>query len=409
MIFPGKIIDMKFLFFVLFASTLLSAQSFQSVIQKLEQTSEEKRQPIIERYLNSIKISPIIEQDSIVHFVLYGKADTVLVNGNLQHWESPQLMQEIPCGPYSLFYRTFIVPPDARMDYKYTIDGKEKLDPQNPNITPSGFGPHSELRMPKFVSSPYLVSRNGIARGTIDSLAPALVYPAPLKHYLSPVRPVKIYRPAGYDTLNRLPVVYVHDGFEAIAYARMPVILDNLIADGKIPPVLAVFIPPVNRFEEYIGPGHDRFVRFLADDLVPLIDVLYRTDRSPQHRAVIGISAGGHIALYAALKRPDVFQNVGGQSSAITLLLTFVTKEQKMNDRIPPQMKIYLDCGRYDIIGTDPMTGRYTFLQQHRDYSDLLSALRIPHYFKEVNDGHEWASWRERLPEMLIYFFGIPR
>ena len=42
----------------------------------------------------------------------------------------------------------------------------------------------------------------------------------------------------------------------------------------------------------------------------------------------------------------------------------------------------------------------------HQEYDALHTQYRIPHYFKVVNDGHEWASWRERFPDMLMYFFG---
>ncbi|MCK9408228.1 MAG: alpha/beta hydrolase-fold protein [Bacteroidetes bacterium] len=397
---------MNYFFGFILSTTLLTAQSFQSVVQRLEQTPVENRQAVIEQYLNSKSGSPIIEQDSVVHFVLYGNADTVYVNGNLQHWNDPVLLHKIPCGHYSLFYRTFIAPPDARLDYKLIVDGKDITDPHNPYITPSGFGPHSEVRMPKFISSPYLVPRNNIAHGEIDSLAPLLKIPPPLNQYIPVTRPIKIYRPAGYDTLQRLPVVYIHDGFDAINFAFVPRIIDNLIADGKIRPIIAVFIPPVDRNDEYIGRKRELFVKYLTNDIVPLIDRLYKTEQSSLQRAMMGISNGGHISLYTVLKHPEMFQNVGGQSSTMTPWLKELTEEQYRANRISPQLKLYMDCGRYDIKFQSPFFGNYEFLQMNREYSDLLSSHRIPHYYKEVNDGHEWANWRERMPEMLIYFFG---
>ncbi len=393
------------LFFFTFIS-LLSAQTFESVIRRLEQTPLEQRKRIIEQYLNTKRISPIVEQDSLLHFVLYGAADSVSVIGNLQNWVRQNPLTKIECGEYSFFYRTFTVPPDARLDYQLVINGKTMTDPQNPRITPSGFGPHSEVRMPKFIPSPYLMYRSDIPHGTIDSLAPMSAVPTPLRHYITARRPIKIYRPAGYDTLSALPVVYIHDGFEAIDYAFVPITLDNLIADGKIPPVLAVFIPPVDRFAEYSGNRKDQFVSYLAGEIVPLIDYLYRTDPAPEKRAMTGISAGGQISLYTVLKRPDVFLKVGGQSSSLPSSLRFLAEQQARSNRLPPQMKLYLDCGRYDIIDGEPGAGGTDFLSEHRSFSDLLSSLRIPHYYKEVNDGHEWASWRERMPEMFIYFFG---
>ncbi len=389
-----------------FAVSLLSAQTFESVIQRLEQSPVDQRKKIIEQYLNTKQSSPIIEQDSLLHFVLYGAADSVSVVGDLQHWFEPVPLKKIPCGPFAFFHSTFIVPPDARLDYQLIVNGKYITDPQNPRITPSGYGPHSEVQMPKFVPTPYIFHRNDIAHGSVDSLAPLMTIPAPLNRYIAPRRSIKIYRPAGYDTLAGLAAIYVHDGFEAVDYAYVPAILDNLIAEGRIEPVIAVFIPPVDREGEYVGKRKDQFVSYLADEIVPLIDHLYRTDRTPEKRAMTGISAGGQISLYTVLKRPDVFRNVGGQSSSIPLSLNELTRQQVHSNRFPQGLKLYLNCGRFDLIGDHPDFGRYEFLQVHRSYSDLLSSLRIPHYYKEVNDGHEWASWRERMPEMFIYFFG---
>ncbi len=389
----------------IFAS-FLSAQTFESVIQKLEQSPVEQRRKIIEQYLNTKKTSPIIEQDSILHFVLYGAAESVAVIGNIQQWQNAVPLQKISCGEFSFFHSTFIVPSDARLDYQLIINGKFRTDPQNPRITPSGFGLHSEVQMPKFIRTPYIYYRSDIWHGVIDSIAPLVNIPAPLNHYFIARRPIKVYRPAGYDTLAALPSVYVHDGFEAIDYALVPTILDNLIAEGKIPPVIAVFIPPVNRENEYVGNAMDRFAAYLAKELVPLIDAMYRTSRTPSYRAMTGISDGGSITLTTALTYPELFGNAGIQSGSITTVLSERTRVAAAAGKFPAGLRIYMDCGRYDI----PMTGsdfdHLDFLTIHRRYDSLLTSFRIPHYYKEVNDGHEWASWRERFPDMMLYFFG---
>ncbi len=397
---------MKRIFLLPVFFTLLSAQTFQTVVRRLEESPVGQRQRIVEQYLAAKRFSPIIEQDTLLHFVLYGSAGSVSVNGNLQHWNKPVPLKKTLCGPYSFFYTTFVVPSDARLDYQYIIDGKVTLDPQNPAVTPSGFGPHSEARMPGFVPSPYLQWRGDISHGTIDSIAPTAKILVPLLHYLVSKRALKVYRPAGYDTLSHLPVVYVHDGFEAITFAHLPTILDNLIAEKMIQPVIAVFIPPVNRQDEYVGRKTERFVKYLTEDLVPLIDHIYKTEPLPSKRAMMGISNGGHISLYAGIRRSDVFLNVGGQSSTITQWLIELTRRQFETNNLSAQMKIYLDCGRFDIKGENPQDDAFDFLRLNRNYSNLLSSLHIPHYYKEVNDGHEWANWRERMPEMLIYFFG---
>jgi enterochelin esterase-like enzyme len=219
-------------------------------------------------------------------------------------------------------------------------------------------------------------------------------------------REIKVYLPHGYEELSGLPTVYINDGFDAISFADMPTILDNLIAQKKIVPVIAVFIPPVARQFEYLTDGREKFVNVLCNEVVPMIDDNFRTARMPQKRAMMGISNGGHITLYTVLSRPDLFHCAGGQSATISPELQNLTQRQADKNKLPPTMKIYLDCGRYDIQRYNPVWGDIDFLESNRKYSEMLVSLRIPHFYREVNDGHEWANWRERMPDILIFFFG---
>ena len=382
---------------LLISFSLLSAESFSSFIRRLNGLPEDKRFSAAENFVIQTPSFPVIEQDSLVHFVYFGTASSVAVNGNLQRWIQPDTLAKIKCGNASLFYRTYCVPENARLDYQFVVDGNYMLDPFNKHVTPSGFGTHSELRMPKFVSNGYFMVRDSVPRGKILTVRLMKNIPPVLQHYM-PLsgKEVKVYLPPGYDTLSSLPSVYIQDGEDAIEYAHVPAIIDNLLHEKKITPVIAVFIPPGMREQEYLGSSRDFYRSTICDKFVPLIDESFKTSRAAQHRAVMGISAGAHISLYIAFSRPDIFQNVAGQSSTITPQLTEVTVKKAAKGLLAPPMKIYLDCGRYDIIN---------FQELNRRYSDLLSAYHVPHYYKEVNDGHEWGSWRERMPEIFLFFF----
>lgn len=386
--------------------SLAYSQSFTSFISTLERTAVSKRNDAVQRFASKVSSFPVIEKDSLLHFVYYGPAGSVLLNGNLQRWNEPDTMQRIDCGDASLFYRTYVVPSDARLDYQFMIDGTVSLDPLNPNVTPSGYGPHSEVQMPKFVPTPYRTRDDSVPAGTIAEVNLYKYLRPPLSHYTIAARDVKVYLPHGYETMSDIPTVYVHDGTQAIDFADVPVILDNLIAQKKIVPVIAVFIPPVARQHEYLTDGREKYVDALCNELVPMIDKNFRTARTPEKRAMMGISNGGHFSLYTVLSRPDLFHNAGGQSATISTELLDLTQRQSDSNAIPPTMKIYLDCGTYDIQRFNPVWGDIDFLKSNRQYSEMLSSLRIPHFFREVNDGHEWASWRERMPDMLIFFFG---
>jgi enterochelin esterase-like enzyme len=196
----------------------------------------------------------------------------------------------------------------------------------------------------------------------------------------------------------------VVDGFEAMDYMSYPVVLDNLIADGKIGPVIAIFIPPVDRYGEFMGQPYKAFMNAICDELVPLIDRKFRTSPTPAKRGITGISAGGYFALQTILLRHDVFHCGAGQSPTLPddFQQSF-RKFLKSKEKRPP-LRVYFDVGRFDLImGKDD---NMTFLKAagflHRD----MQKAGIEHAFNVYNDGHEWANWRERTDDILIYFWG---
>jgi enterochelin esterase-like enzyme len=216
-------------------------------------------------------------------------------------------------------------------------------------------------------------------------------------------RAIKIFKPYGFASLSNLPSLYVHDGFEALKSEYFQNVLDNLIADHKIKPIIVVFVPPVLREDEYVGRRQRAFTTMLCDELVPLIDKSYPTSRKPEDRGMMGISNGGHVSLATVLKRPDVFLNGAGQSSTITPQLLEILDNAVQHRSSHKPFNLYMDVGQYDLDypGTDG-----SFLNLNREFSAELTKDGIIHMYREVNDGHEWANWRERTEEILRLFFG---
>ena len=386
-------------FIVLYLMGLQQSPSFDTFLVRLKLLPVAQRPAAVEELLVTYRTTPLLENGSLVHFVWYGKANTVVLNGDLQRgWSSPDTMQSIPCGDFSFFYRSYVVPPDTRVDYQIIVDGKYGTDPRNPRITPSGYGPHSELAMPGFVSNPILKSRPGIPHGTIDSIW----FNSGIDSIRS--RPIKIYKPYGYAGQSNLPSLYVHDGFEALSSEYFQNVVDNLIADHKIRPLIVVFIPPVLREDEYVGRRQRGFTKMLCDELVPLIDKTYPTSRKPEDRGMMGISNGGHVSLATVLKRPDVFLNGAGQSSTITLQLLEILDNAVEHLPTHKPFKLYTDVGTYDL---DYPGADGSFLSINREFSAEMTKDGIAHTYREVDDGHEWANWRERTEDILRMFFEV--
>jgi enterochelin esterase-like enzyme len=143
----------------------------------------------------------------------------------------------------------------------------------------------------------------------------------PLGDPTSRIHPV--YLPADYELSQRhFPVMwclaaYTNAGPGQVSWRNhgenLPMRLDRLIAEQKMPPVIMVFPDCYTAFggnqyvnSEAIGPYAD----YLIDELVPAIDQSFRTLPQAHSRAVFGKSSGGFGALHLAMSRPGVFAAV---------------------------------------------------------------------------------------------------
>jgi enterochelin esterase family protein len=121
---------------------------------------------------------------------------------------------------------------------------------------------------------------------------------------LGNARRVWVYTPAGYAAGELGAVVFL-DG-HAYAYAMSaPTVLDNLIAAGRIPPLVAVFVDSLGHRREVELPCYPPFADFLADELLPWAREHYRITASPERTVVGGSSFGGLAAAFAGLRRPS--------------------------------------------------------------------------------------------------------
>nr|WP_315053854.1 alpha/beta hydrolase-fold protein [uncultured Brevundimonas sp.] len=153
-------------------------------------------------------------------------------------------------------------------------------------------------------------------------------------------RNVSVWLPPGYDASDaRYPVLYLHDGQNLFDASTAPFgewgvdeHLQRLIATGQVraPIVVGVWNTEL-RLREYVPadliaalpddmradvqavyggePLSDGYIRFLAEELKPLIDRTYRTLPDASDTSIAGSSMGGLISMYAVMKRPDVFSS----------------------------------------------------------------------------------------------------
>ncbi|HMK39334.1 MAG TPA: alpha/beta hydrolase-fold protein, partial [Bacteroidota bacterium] len=179
----------------------------------------------------------LLAEDSTVTLLYRGSARRVCVAGDPNGWD-PASDEMHRIGGTDLFYLSWSLDPASRFEYKLVVDSSWILDPLNTLRAPGGFGENSEARMPRYLYPAETRVRPGVPCGRIDTTS---FTSARLGRRIT----VYAYLPASYGSLaGRFPVLFVTDGGEYLSRAGMNVVLDNLIADGAIKPLIALFVDP---------------------------------------------------------------------------------------------------------------------------------------------------------------------
>ena len=141
-------------------------------------------------------------------------------------------------------------------------------------------------------------------------------------------RKMQVYTPPGYSKDKKYPVLYLLHGIggdetEWQRFATPNVLLDNLLADGKVAPMIVVM--PNGRAQKNdraegdvfrSAPAFAAFEQDLLKDVIPTIESRYSVQADREHRALAGLSMGGGQSLNFGLAHLDTFAWVGGFSSA---------------------------------------------------------------------------------------------
>jgi enterochelin esterase-like enzyme len=175
-------------------------------------------------------------------------------------------------------------------------------------------------------------------------------------------------------------------------HGRPEVILDNLIADQKVVPLIVVMpngrAQPNDRAEGDVmatAPAFATFEQDLLKDLIPFIESKYAVTPGRESRALAGLSMGGGQSLNFGLAHLDTFAWVGGFSSAPN------TKppEELVPDpaRAAKLLKLlWISVGDQDgLIGISQRTHRY------------LKEKNVPHIWHVESGGHDFAVWKNDL------------
>jgi enterochelin esterase-like enzyme len=231
-------------------------------------------------------------------------------------------------------------------------------------------------------------------------------------------RHIYVYTPPGYDAdiSTRYPVLYLqHGGGEDervwIEMGRTNVILDNLIAEGKVKPFIVVMetsaalkpgeVPPMRRLPRptpqsgQTAPSprprmiftFDTYKEVMTNDLIPFIDSNFRTLSDSQNRAMSGLSMGGMVTRAVTLANLDKFAYIGIFSGG-TIAPADITDKSKVK-------LVFMSYGSRErgAVGV-------------KEAADALQQAGIKSVsYVSPNTAHEWQSWRRSLREFAPLLF----
>lgn len=235
--------------------------------------------------------------------------------------------------------------------------------------------------------------------------------------YTNTIRDYYLYVPSQYDPSTPSALMIFQDGHaysDVQGQFKVPIVFDNLIAQGKMPVTIGLFINPghamdsaqvdspwkaSNRSLEY-DTVSDTYGKFLLQEMLPEIEKDYNISKNPKHRAIAGISSGGIGAFSAAWFYPDEFYRVMSHIGSFTDIRQGHEYPSMLRKQDPKNIKVYLQDGSNDL---------------NNKYGDwwlanlqMESALKYKGYdykFDKGTGGHNGLHAAAVLPESLAWLW----
>jgi predicted alpha/beta superfamily hydrolase len=184
-------------------------------------------------------------------------------------------------------------------------------------------------------------------------------------------RNLRVWLPPGFDPAKNYPVLYILDGASAFDVCasfnheemHADETLTELIATGKIPPLIAVgidngsdaihqgdgngnarareFLPYPDPYDrDTLAPSGTGYPDFLESEVMSVIAAKYPVETGPQHTAIWAASYGGVAALYTLTHRPDLFGSAIIESPALEVGNGQLLRDTEFLVRMPSRIAV---------------------------------------------------------------------
>ena len=342
--------------------------------------------------LKSIRISA----DKKVTFSIYApKASEVTVSGDFQQTYGALKLQKDQIGIWSVTVGP--VTPDL-YTYDFSVDGLKVVDPKNIQLK-EGAGGYSNLLEVPGKEVDYMAVKN-VPHGKLEKVW----FNA---ETLGKTSRVHVYTPPGYETMKgKLPVLYLqHGGGDNDASwataGRANFILDNLLAEGKMNPMIVVmpFGNPGGGFFSGAGVEADPYYAYFFKDLVPYIESHYNAGTTRESRAYAGLSMGGLQALNMGIFYPEKFAYVLPLSTGFFPEILKSMEEKYVSALKNPEinkLKLFWIAmgGEKDIA-----------YKNGENTKALFDKFGIRYQTNSYPAGHTFIAWRHNLAEFAPLLF----
>lgn len=263
---------------------------------------------------------------------------------------------------------------------------------------------YSYVEMPKSKEDFWIKERIDINKGTIEN------YKFESINFNSP-RNIDVYIPHEYNRdMTEYKFIVFTDGTAYTDKLSAKNVLDNLIADKKIPPVVSIFVDSESESRREELRCSDKFCAIIVNEILPWIRKKYKISNNPEDAIIAGLSLGGLTASYMGLKHSDTFGNIISQSGSYWYIP--VDEEEKFNnkenndcwmslqfksvDKLP--LKFYIEVGIIE---------NHNMRKNNSNLKDTLISKGYDVNFEVFKGGHDYLCWGENLANALISILNV--
>ncbi len=347
-----------------------------------------RRTPTPNDTLQSVRVLP---NGNTVFSIYAPKARKVQLSGDMMPWGTPVEPVVQPNGVWS-----FEVPAVKAGLYRYSfiVDGVTVIDPKSDVAT--------QMRPVAVVepkgSNEFFSYRKDIPHGAVA-----------IRSYQSKeigtTRTMRVWTPAGYEKgKDKLPVLYlIHGGGDTDTSwptaGAAGDILDNLLAEGKMKPMIVVMPNGTIQTNDMQGEV-PIFARDMMTDIIPFIESNYRVLTDRNSRAIAGLSMGGMETLETSLHNVDKFGYVWVLSSSFAPGKKDYSAEAALVKGAAADIKKYWKEFVFTQGGTTDIA--YNNCKQTLKIFDEAG---VQYEYMDVEGGHSWYAWRQNLYDLAQRIF----